>query len=120
MSAPPLPARVRLLAGGCALTLLLPLVLPAGATSRDPARQNPTVQNPPAGQQPVFRGGTDVVRVDVYPRRDGRIVTGLTREDFQVFENDAPQAIETFEFVPIDREGAPVDPRATPAESGTA
>ena len=54
---------------------------------------------------------TDVVRVDVFPRRDGRVVTGLTREDFQVFENDAPQTIETFEFVEIERDGEPLDPR---------
>ena len=111
MSAPPGPARARFLAVGCALALLLPLVLPAGATSQNPPPQNPPVQDPQTGQRPIFRGGTDVVRVDVFPRRDGRIVTGLTREDFQVFENDTPQTIETFEYVAIEREGEPVDPR---------
>lgn len=111
MRARPFPARARLLAAGCTLVLLLPLVLPASATPQNPPPQNPPAQDPQTGQRPIFRGGTDVVRVDVYPRRDGRVVTGLTREDFQVFENEAPQTIETFEFVPIDREGEPVDPR---------
>ncbi len=79
-------------------------VLPAGplrAVAQDPPVQNPPVQDPQP-QRPVFRVGTDVVRVDVYPRREGRVVEGLTREDFQVFEDGTPQAIETFEFITLD------------------
>ncbi len=51
------------------------------------------------GQRPVFRGGVNFVSVDAYPRRDGQIVEGLRKEDFRVFEDGTPQAIETFEFV---------------------
>jgi hypothetical protein len=47
------------------------------------------------------------VLVDVYPRRDGRIVEGLTREDFEVFENGAPQVIDSVEFIRV--EPSPVD-----------
>ena len=53
-------------------------------------------------QLPVFRAGTVLVRVDVYPRVDGRIVADLTKEDFQVFENGKPQPIDGFEFIRIE------------------
>ena len=48
------------------------------------APQNPS--SPPqtqAQQRPVFRGGTHFVRVDAYPTtKDGKIVEGLTADDF--------------------------------------
>jgi len=50
-------------------------------------------------KRPVFRGGTQLVRVDVYPTgKDGRIVEGLTADDFEVFEDGKPQKVETFDF----------------------
>jgi VWFA-related protein len=49
-------------------------------------------------QQPI-RVGTNFVRVDVYPTKDGRIVEGLQPADFEVFEDGALQKIETFEHV---------------------
>lgn len=55
-------------------------------------------QQPP----PVFRGGVTLVNVDVYPRRDGRLVEGLRQEDFQVLEDGKPQKVETFEFIRIE------------------
>jgi VWFA-related protein len=67
-------------------------------TSARPASQ----QRPPAepdAQRPVFRAGAHFVRVDAYPTKDGRLLEGLTRDDFEVFEDGAPQAIETFEFI---------------------
>ena len=60
-------------------------------------------QAPPSPrQQPVFRAGAAFVRVDVYPRRDGRIVEGLTLGDFAVSEDGKPQTIEAFEFIRHD------------------
>jgi VWFA-related protein len=50
-------------------------------------------------QRPVFRGGTNFVLVDVYPRRDGRVVEDLQQSDFQVFEDGRPQTVEQFELV---------------------
>lgn len=50
-------------------------------------------------QSPVFRSGAAFVRVDVYPSKDGRIVRGLTKDDFQILEDGKPQKIETFDFV---------------------
>lgn len=65
-------------------------------------------QSPAASPQaPVFRSGVNFVSVDVYPRRDGKVVEGLRAEDFQVFEDGKPQKVETFEFIKI--EPNPVD-----------
>jgi VWFA-related protein len=56
-------------------------------------------QEPPKPQRPVFRGGTQLVRVDAYPvGKDGRILEGLTADDFEVFEDGKPQKVETFDF----------------------
>ena len=64
-------------------------------------------QQPPppleAQQRPVFRGGTHFVRVDTYPvTKDGKIVENLRAEDFEVFEDGKPQAIESFDFVKFE------------------
>jgi VWFA-related protein len=53
-------------------------------------------------QPPTFRAGVTLINVDVYPRRDGRLVEGLRPEDFQVFEDGKPQAIDAFEFIRIE------------------
>lgn len=38
-------------------------------------------QDQPKSQRPVFRGGTQLVRVDAYPvSKDGRIIEGLTAD----------------------------------------
>src|SRR5262245_44086548 len=56
-----------------------------------------------AQQRPVFRGGTHFVRVDAYPTgKDGKIVEGLTAEDFEILEDGKPQAIESFDFLKFD------------------
>lgn len=57
-------------------------------------------QPPTAAQQrPVFRGGTHFVRVDAYPSRNGKIVEGLTPDDFEITEDGKPQKIESFDFI---------------------
>ena len=55
-----------------------------------------------APQQPI-RVGTNFVRVDAYPMKDGQIVTGLQASDFEVLEDDVVQTIATFEHVAIPR-----------------
>jgi hypothetical protein len=57
-----------------------------------------------AGQQrpPAFRGGTDLVRVDVIVRdREGNIVRGLQAGDFTIQEDGKAQAITSFNFEEI-------------------
>ena len=46
-------------------------------------------------QQPTFRAGTEMVRIDTLVERDGKPVTGLTADDFTVLDNGAPQRIVT-------------------------
>ncbi len=52
--------------------------------------------------QPVFRAGTDYVRVDVVVTdKDDRPITNLTKEDFEIVEQGRHQAIDDFQFVSI-------------------
>ena len=71
------------------------------------------VQSPQPQQQqpPIFRGGTNIVRVDVtVTDRRGEPVTNLTRDDFLLTEDGAPQAIESCELVRAT--GEPTDDRS--------
>lgn len=52
-------------------------------------------------QQPVFRGEADTVRVFVtVSDRDGRLVTNLTQDDFELRDNRRPQPITLFDNTP--------------------
>ena len=64
------------------------------------------------GTKPVFRVGAHFVSVDAYPTRDGRIVEGLSKDDFEIYEDDKPQRVETFEFISADAR-PPDDERST-------
>lgn len=68
-----------------------------------------------AQQEPRFRGGTNLVRLDVYASVDGVAVTDLAAEDFEVFEDSAPQQVTSFELVHPRR----TVPDAARAEPGT-
>ncbi|MGH9374113.1 MAG: VWA domain-containing protein [Vicinamibacterales bacterium] len=50
-------------------------------------------------QRPTFRSGAHHVRVDAYPTRDGRPITGLTAADFELLEDGKVQTIESVEFI---------------------
>ena len=39
------------------------------------------------------------VYLDVYPRKDGQIIEGLTKGDFVVTEDGAAETIDTFQFI---------------------
>jgi VWFA-related protein len=76
----------------------------------------PGFQQIPAQQQrPIFRSDAHFVTVDAYPTRDGKVVEGLTADDFIVEEDGTPQAVESFEFV--DAAGA--TPEATRRDPNT-
>jgi VWFA-related protein len=65
------------------------------------------------GEQPRFRAGANLVRVDAYISKDGVPVTDLTAADLEIFEDDKPQKIEGFELVtrrPPIPQSARVDP----------
>src|SRR5215471_4455373 len=67
---------------------------------------------PQQGTKPVFRVGAHFVSVDAYPSKDGKIVEGLTRDDFDIYEDDKPQKIDTSEYISSDPP-PPDDERST-------
>jgi VWFA-related protein len=73
-----------------------------------------------AAQQPVFRAGTDYVRVDVVVTdKNDRPITDLKKEDFEIVERDRAQTIEDFEFVSVpvtSRAARSSEPAAPPAD----
>src|SRR5690242_13619131 len=59
----------------------------------------PAAQQAPA-QGPTFRGGVDSVIVDaVVTDKQGRPVTNLTADDFEIRESGKPQTIQTFKLI---------------------
>jgi VWFA-related protein len=79
----------------------------SGGTSK-PAQGDP--QQPPT----TFRTEANYVRVDVYPTKDGKPVLDLKQEDFEVFEDGAPQAVQAFEHIVVTPAG-PQDQRSEPS-----
>lgn len=64
-------------------------------------------------QDPTFRGGANLVRLDVYVSANGAAVTDLVATDFEVLEDNAPQVVSSFEFVRARGsvpESTPVEP----------
>jgi VWFA-related protein len=68
--------------------------------------QAPRTPQPDRTAKPVFRSGVEAVEMDVFVTdKNGRPVSGLTKDDFEVFEDGKPQVITTFAAVsmPIER-----------------
>ena len=81
------------------MRLVLVLLLTAAVAAQE---QKPAPAEPPP-QQPIFRAGTDLVRVDVtVTQRGDEAVTDLKIEDFEIAEDDVPQTVETLKFIQVD------------------
>jgi VWFA-related protein len=81
------------------------VVLAALAVSAPAARQQPAPppDQPPQPDQPIFRAKVDLVRVDVsVTGRNDDPVADLQAADFLVTEDDAPQTVETVQFIRLD------------------
>ena len=48
---------------------------------------------------PTFRTGAHFVAVDAYPTQDGKALTGLTINDFELLEDGKPQVIDRVDFI---------------------
>jgi len=90
------------------------LALLAG-TATFTQQQQPPPPQPPPQPPPRFRAETNLVRVDVYATKDGAPVHDLKAEDFEVFEDNTPQKIDTFEHIVV----TPAGPSETLVEPST-
>lgn len=70
-------------------------------------------------EQPRFRGGANLVRLDAYVTIDGVAVTDLTAADFEVAEDGVAQRVESFELI-RPRGPAPQSARVEPNTVGEA
>src|SRR6185295_7057582 len=53
-----------------------------------------------AAQEPTFRSGTEIVSLFVtVADAQGRLVPDLTKDDFEIYDNDKPQSIVYFENI---------------------
>jgi VWFA-related protein len=120
--------KTRLLAALAAVTIVStvsaqqtqqPAAPPAQPVAPAPAQPAPQQPPPPStGQQPpIFRGGTNQVRVDVTVLdRKGQPVTDLTKDDFEIREDGIEQSIDTIKLVEATGE-APDDDTSLPIRS---
>src|SRR5689334_1147877 len=77
------------------VTAFLVLIAAASLAAQQPSSQKP--------QQPAtFRSGTNLVLVDVYPMKDGRIIQNLEQSDFEILEDGKPQKVENFQFIKVE------------------
>jgi VWFA-related protein len=99
----------------CVSIVGLLTVLVTAQQSREPERAQQS-QEQERPRPPVFRTGTNLVRVDVSVLdKDGRPVRSLTAEDFEVRENGEVQAITSFKLV--DANGEPTSDLSLPIRS---
>src|SRR6185437_8984907 len=75
-------------------------------------------QNKPADDKDdVVKIRTNLVQVDAVVTKDGKPVTGLTADDFEIYEDGRKQAITNFAYVSnvAGVSGSSVPPKAEPA-----
>lgn len=66
----------------------------------------------------VVKISTNLIQIDATVLdKKGKIVTGLTAEDFEIYENNKKQQITNFSFVELQPNGSPAPP-ATNAKAG--
>ena len=85
---------------GSAARYALGVGLALFASSALVARQQGAAQTLPP--PPQFRSEANLVHVDAYPRRAGRIVDDLTAADFEILEDGKPQKVENLQFVRVE------------------
>ena len=74
-----------------------PAVSPPKFPTNEPP---PLLQKPPQiDSQDVVKITTNLVQVDAVVLKDGKLVTDLTADDFELFEDGKPQAITNFSYV---------------------
>jgi VWFA-related protein len=84
---------------------------PAVSPPKFPTNQPPPLQQKPPeiDSQDVVKITTNLVQVDAVVLKDGKLVTDLTADDFELFEDGKPQPITNFSFV-SNVSGTPAKP----------
>src|SRR3954454_9112547 len=99
-----------------ALVVTLMLLVAQSPPAQQPPAQPPATQPPPQ-PPPVFRGGTNNVRVDVtVVDKKGNPVTDLTKDDFEVKEDGFAQTVDTVKMIQATG-AAPDDDTSLPIRS---
>jgi VWFA-related protein len=86
----------------CSSLILCSLLVPIfGQQPQPPPPQQSAAkqQNPPRDDEDVVRITTNLVQVDVVVTKDGKQVTDLKPEDFELFEDGHQQKITNFSYV---------------------
>lgn len=92
--------------------LLLCCILLTALGQNKPA---PQPQQPPDDQEDVIKISTNLVQVDVVVTKDGKMVTDLTADDFEIFEDGRKQTITNFAYISNVPTSAP-EPAANTAK----
>ena len=80
--------------------LVLTLLAAPEARQAEPPQAPKAAEGP---QAPIFRAGTDLVRVDVtVTQRGDEPVIDLTMADFEITDDGAPQSVETLKFIQVN------------------
>lgn len=85
---------------------------PAASPPKSPTTQTPKA--PEVDTQDVVRITTNLVQVDAVVTKDGKYVTDLTSDDFELFEDGKAQPITNFSYVSNVSTATPATPRVTP------
>ncbi len=108
------------------LMALATVVVAAQSQTPNPSQRpslptTPTSQAKPQPQQPIptFRGGTDIISIDVFPRdAKGQFFPNLTKDDFVVLEDGVEQQLLNFATANGGRFFTSLAVSATPVSEG--
>ena len=97
------------------LSLLLSVSLLMPALAQTQPATPPQTQQTRDDQDDVVRITTNLVQIDAVVTKDGKPVTSLTADDFEIYEDGRKQAITSFAFV-SNMPGTPAQPAPAPSK----
>ena len=81
------------------LLLSFCILLPALAQTKPAAPPDAPPQKPTDDQDEVVKITTNLVQVDAIVTKDGKMVTNLTADDFEIYEDGRKQTITSFAYI---------------------